>query len=206
MQNLPIVLPTPFVVPAGAEITSIAVGVVFAKTHSSGTVMLSCMPFTRPDGHKSIRQIMETGEGKDSVMKTYRRSFHEAAKFPNSFKSELLSPDPIQVDFGWCRVQLGGIHMRVFFLASTNSPLRDFEIHDGEDLLGPVTRIEAKNLLAEMKGKTVLGHYMATLSAVGYLAAERPVFDKYEKDLRSLNHREFTPAELEMVSRYPGKW
>jgi hypothetical protein len=186
--------------------TSHSVGIVFYEVAQDGHVALSHMPYTKY-GRTSIRHPLESGEANESIMDTFRGCFHEVARDdPKEFRCELLTKEPVLVRFGTCQDHPGGIHIKAFFVAKALSPLRDYVLPDGDEILGPITLIEVRELLKRTERRTVPVHVEATKAALVALAGDRKVFDMYRDLIDSFILPEPTFEEEAMIARYSGKW
>lgn len=195
-----------FTVGPQAVATSHSTGIVFYDLMEDGRVILSHMPYTK-HGRTSIRHPLESGEGKESIMDTFRSCFHEVAKEdPNGFMCELFSKEPALIRFGACQDNPGGVHIKAFFIAKALSPLRDFVLQDGDEILGPITLVEVRELLKRTEGRTVPVHVEASKAALVALAGDKKVYERYRDLIDSYVFQEVTPEEEDMIARYPGKW
>jgi|GEM_PF-5198814 len=187
-------------------ITSHAVGVVLTKLNSNGIVQLSRMPYTKR-GRTSLRHPMETGEPGETVKQTLNTlMLHEVAQNAAQFEWKLLKSKPILIEFGQDDKNPGGTHMKAFFLAQPTGELRNRELVDGDELLGPVTMPEASELIAETEGKTVAVHVRASKAALKTLAVIPEVHGRYERIIRSFVPAELSEEEIAAIAAYPGKW
>ncbi len=191
----------------GICITSHAVGVVLIDDSSAdGVVRTSRMPYTDKYGRTSIRHIMETGEKNESVRETFLSSRHEAAADLNHFDYEEIVDEPIFYEFGEDEKNPGGTHLRVWYMVRPVGKVRDFVMPDGKDTLGPITMIDAAELLKETEGRTVKGHVSATYAALNALAGSPLVFDRYRRQILNWKPIALTEEEMEAVDAYMKKW
>ncbi|MDB5194607.1 MAG: hypothetical protein JWN50_621 [Parcubacteria group bacterium] len=193
-------------VASGIRITSHAVGIVqIDDSASDGSVLVGRMDYARK-GRKSVRHVMETGEPGESVMDTFRSSLHEAAADQTKFNHEFVTDEPIFCEFGIDEKNEGGTHLKVWFAIRPQGKLRDYVLPDGDETLGPITMVEAIELLKETEGNTVRGHVSATYAALSALAGDRKVFDRYQKQILSWTQPVLTEEQLAAINVYPGKW
>lgn len=190
-------------------ITSHAVGVIIVSLGDAGVVHASRMPYTRR-GSTSIRQPMETGEPGESIMQSLNvLMLHEVADDAANFEWKFVQPEPVLVNFKDDEKNPGGTHIQPFFLVRViKGKIRnDRSIHDGEELLGPITLVEIDALIHEIEGRTVPIHVKATKMALVNLAYSiESVHDRYKKVIGILRPQDFTEEELAAIAAYPGKW
>ncbi|MBX4195646.1 hypothetical protein KW796_01665 [Candidatus Parcubacteria bacterium] len=191
---------------SGMRITSHAVGMVIVEVEQDGMVKCDRMSYAK-GGRTSIRHLMETGEVGETVLKTLETGLpHEAARDAVNFSFELLSKKPILIEFGSDQNHQGGTHMKVFFAVRVKGDLRDFDLMDGDERLGPVTMVEIEELVRETDGKTVPVHVRATKAALASVAGNRAVFDRYMDLITKWRSVDLTPEQQAAIDAYPGKW
>lgn len=183
---------------------------VIVVVEANGTLRLSRMEYTKR-GHTSIRHIMETGKNGQTVMDTLREGvLREGANDRGNFSMKILSTDPVHIDFVPDERNKGGTQIKVAFpVFVPEEQLRNIEARDDDDLdelHGPITLVEASNLVRETEGKTVKFHYGATRGAIVWAASNRNVFDRYQRLVTTWNPPELTKEQQEAIMSYHGKW
>jgi len=189
-------------------ITSHATMGPIVKIAQDGTILVSRMPYER-FARKSLRHIMETGDGSETIMETLRRGVtHEGAKHEESFEVNPMSERPILYVLGPDENNPGGTHLKTIFPVEVTGELRDYEIKDtsksGVETLGPITMVSAESLLLETEGKTIKLHWQATYAAIEFamwnpLASSR--YTSYVKKWKSMKPV-LAPEEEDAVEHY----
>ena len=190
-------------------ITSHATGIVVPEVGENGAVSFLVPEYYLIKGVRSQRQVMESGELEQGVMRTIERAVNdEMAAKPGSLVITELDTTPFYVRLGPDERSPGGTHLKAFFFAQVVGELRREAKPDGAEELGPMVRIEAAELIAKMQaGRTPRVHVEVTKGAMAILARRNPsVAFQYPTLLTDcFLPRELSVEEWEAVNAYD-KW
>ncbi len=186
-------------------IISFAVCAVIVDVRPDGTVFVDRMIYTK-EGRSSVRHLMETGEKGESVMDTLATGLtHEAARNAADFSFKLLSPDPIHYALGPDDKDPNGQHLKICYAVKAKGDLRNFNLPDGNETLGPITMVEIKKLIEETEGRTVPFHVQASKAVLQALAMNKSVFDRYQREIVIWEARTLSSAhdvEVDLVNKF----
>lgn len=189
-----------------SRITSHMAGMVIVELKEDGTVFFWVMTYTK-NGRTTIRHAAETGDELDQGVEdtVSRGARDEIAKDPTKFKIRIGDLRPVFAQLGEDEKHPGGKHLKAFFLVAVEGELRDFEKQDGDETLGPMRRIEAREFVEGKAGKSIFTHLSAAIGALERLAVNRRVYDKYVDLILKRQPPELAEEEKVALEAYLGR-
>jgi hypothetical protein len=189
-------------------ITSHAAGAIMVvQQEPNGLLYCAKMSYTNERG-VSFRHMMETGENGETVVETLRNGIlKELAEDEKDFDYQLMQREPVLIKFSRDEHHSGGIHMKTFFAVKhLKGKFRARDLPDGTAKLGPVVVEEIAAFIKVNEGKTAPIHVEASRAALVALAADKAVFEKYEKIIFGYELAPLNAEEQAAIDAYPCKW
>lgn len=158
-------------------------------------------------GRPGRLHVMETQEGREGPLETLNSGLlSEAAADAEGFYWWPVSLDPVFFAIGKDTnpKHAGKMHLKLFYLVSVASKLRDFDKRDGDDILTKMEWWEAERLIEHMRRVgTVPSHLTATERAMLYLRDTNfKVYERYSKLIASITEVEVSEEIKASVQAY----
>lgn len=191
-------------------IVSHGVGMIFYRIGADGGVEIARHTYTK-NNWTSLRVPFGTGAENEPVLITFRREcLQECGQNNPFFEADILDEIPQYVEYCDDQKRPGGLHVKFFFAATVIAgSLRDTNMLDGDELLGPIEYDEVENILHGTRDlKLIRSHRFAIMKTLAILAGKyKKVMNRYEDLLYQIAEEippDPTTEETEKLLAYMG--